>query len=557
MERRLRPPRPFRLRAVVFDFDGTLTRPGALDFPALKRRLGCPPDRYLLEWIAALPPGPRREAAFAALEEFELEGARASEPNPGAEDLVLWLRRQGLGLAVLTRNGAAAVAAAFERFPRLRAGDFDLVLTRDDGLPPKPAPDGVLHAARALGADPSEVLVVGDYGLDVEAGRAAGALTVLLTNGAPAAAHDVEAEGPGDAAADFVAASLSEVREVVRLGLPLPPGKLPPDLLASHLAGLAARDPAVLLPPGLGEDVAALDIGGEEVLVVHGDPVTLTGHGVARWAVDVNLNDLAVSGARPRWLLATVLLPPGTTASAALCLLADLAGAAAASGLSLVGGHTEVTDTVTRPLVSLTAMGTVARDRLLDKRRVEPGDDLVLTRALAVEGTALLAVELADELRAAGLGEDELEACRALAADVSVAREALAAAALPGVHAVHDVTEGGLAAAVRELAAATGHGITVEREAVPVLPQTRRVCDALAVDPLGLIASGSLLVCCRPEATPRLREVLAGLGVPATVIGRVGEPGAGVSAREAGRPAPWPWFDTDEAARLLAGRGER
>ena len=119
---------------------------------------------------------------------------------------------------------------------------------------------------------------------------------------------------------------------------------------------------------------------------------------------------------------------------------------------------------------------------------------------------------------------------------------------------MHDVTEGGLATALRELAVACEHGIVVHLERVPVLPETRRLCELLGVDPLGLIASGSLLVCCRPDETESLLRALADEGIAATVIGEVGERGAGVSALARGLPAPWPEFAADEAARMLAKR---
>ncbi len=547
--------RPFRLRAVLFDFDGTLTHPGALDFPAIKREVGCPPDQFILEWILALPAGETRDAAALTLERFELAAADASTPNEGAEELVRWLRGQGLAVGVLTRNGLSAVERALRRFTALTLDDFDVVVTRDDGhVAPKPAPDGVLHAAAAMGAAPEETLVVGDFLLDMRAGRAAGAVTAYLVNhGAPGAG---EAAGPEDADCDFVVGRLPELENVVRLGLPLPPGKLPNDLLAGFLAGIAGDDPALIVSPGVGEDVAAIDVEGADVLVVHGDPITLGGEDVGRAAVLVNVNDIAAAGADPRWLLATVLLPRGTTPSQALAQLRALAAAAADAGVALAGGHTEVTDAVNRPVVSLTALGTVGRAELKDKRSARRGDRVLLTKELAMEGAALLAEELGERLRALGMTAAELDACRGLQERASILPEARIARGFAGVRALHDVTEGGLAAALRELAAATGRGVLVHVDRIPVSAETRRLCDLLGADPLGLIASGSLLVCCDPAEAAGLLAALAAAGIPATDIGELTDEGAGVAALRRGRPAPWPHFATDEAARLLAERAE-
>jgi HAD superfamily hydrolase (TIGR01509 family) len=546
--------RPFRLRAVLFDFDGTLTHPGALDFAAIKRAVGCPPDQFVLEWILALPAGETRDAASLALERFELEAADASAPNEGAEELVRWLRAAGLAVGVLTRNGLSAVERALRRFTALTLDDFDVVVTRDDGdIAPKPAPDGVLHAAAAMGVPPEETLVVGDFLLDMRAGRAAGAVTAFLVNhGEPG---DGEGAEPDAADCDFAVGRLTELEGVVRLGLPLLPGKLPNDLLAGFLDAAACDDPSVLVPPRIGEDVAVVDLGGAELLVAHGDPITLGGEAVGRAAVLVNVNDIAASGAEPRWLLATVLLPTGTTPSQALALLHGLAAAAAVAGVTLAGGHTEITDAVVRPVVSLATLGTLRRAELKDKRSARTGDRILLTKALAMEGAALLAGELGERLRALGMSDAELDACRALQERASIRPEARLARDVPGVRAMHDVTEGGLATALRELAAATGRGVLVHRDRVPVSQETRRVCALLEADPLGLIASGSLLICCDPADAAGLAGTLEAAGIQATDIGELTE-GAGVVALERDRPASWPAFDTDEAARLLAQRTE-
>ena len=549
--------RPFRLRAVLFDFDGTLTHPGALDFAAIKREVGCPPDQFVLEWIQALPRGEERDAAALALERSELAAADASAPNEGAEALVRRLKDDGIAVGVLTRNGLSAVERALRRFPSLTAADFDVVVTRDDDVAPKPAPDGVLHAAALMGATPEQTLVVGDYLLDMQAGRAAGAVTAYLANG-DGPGGDVggaeDAQAPDTADCDFVVGRLAELEGVVRLGLPLTPGKLPNDLLDGFLAGVAGGDRALVVPPRVGEDVTAVDLDGAELLVAHGDPITLGGDTAGRAAVLVNVNDIAASGADPRWLLATVLLPAGTTPSQALAVLGGLAAAADDAGVTLAGGHTEVTDAVTRPVVSLTALGTLRRAELKDKRSARAGDRVLLTKALAMEGAALLAGELGERLRALGMTQGELDACRALQERTSILPEARLARDLAGVRAMHDVTEGGLATALRELATATGHGVLVHRDRVPVSRETERLCALLAADPLGLIASGSLLICCDPADAAELTGMLAAAGIPATDIGELTEDGAGVVALEHDRPAPWPSFVTDEAARLLAGR---
>jgi hydrogenase expression/formation protein HypE len=172
------------IRAVLFDFDGTLTRPGAINFAELKRLLACPPETAILEYIEALEPAARREEAFRTLETVELEAARRSLPNDGAEDLVRFLADRGVGRGIISRNGRASIEEAMKSFGRISLEDFAVVLSRESSGRPKPNPDGVLKAAEAFGILPAELMVVGDYLFDIQAGNRAGAVAVFLTNGA-------------------------------------------------------------------------------------------------------------------------------------------------------------------------------------------------------------------------------------------------------------------------------------------------------------------------------------------------------------------------------------
>jgi hypothetical protein len=200
------------------------------------------------------------------------------------------------------------------------------MVTRDLPLSPKPFPDGVHYAADKLGVDVAELLVVGDYAFDIQAGKSAGALTMYLHNDPSGPFH-----GEG---ADFVVHSLSEALGVIRQGLPLPAGKLPADLLEQNLSGLVLTDPAVLVGAGIGEDAAAVDVAEAEVLVMASDPVTLAADSLALYAVIVNANDVATSGATPRWLITTLLFPPGSTASEIIALTADIQAVCAWYGIS-------------------------------------------------------------------------------------------------------------------------------------------------------------------------------------------------------------------------------
>jgi len=538
-------PPAYRFQAVLFDFDGTLTRPGAIDFAAIRRAIGCPEGTPILEFIAALDPGgPARQAAEAELLARELAAAAGSHPREGAVALFHHLKACGLRLGLHTRNCRAAVQRALENFDGLGLADFDILITRDDPVPPKPHPDGVLLASARLGIEPAGILVVGDFRFDVEAGRSAGAWTALLTPAAGGA-------DPAAPAPDFAITSLDDLRPIVRLGLPLPNGKFPSDLLGDYCSALPRNDPRLLVRPGIGEDSAAVDVTGLEVLVLASDPITFVTDAVGTYAVLVNANDVATAGADPRWLLTTLLFPPGSTASQVRQVLADLQQACAAWGITLCGGHTEITDAVTRPVVTGTLCGTVARPDLVDKGRMRPGDRILVTKGAAVEGTAIIAREFHRRLQALGLSTEELARAQAWRERIAVLEEARAARSYPEVRAMHDVTEGGVATALHELSIAGGHRLRVDLDSIPVLPETRRICDLLGLHPLGLIGSGSLLICCGPEAVARLLGDLAARGIPAREIGAVLERGEGVEAWRGAERAALPEFAVDEITRLF------
>jgi hydrogenase expression/formation protein HypE len=331
----------------------------------------------------------------------------------------------------------------------------------------------------------------------------------------------------------------------------LPVGKLPGQLLARLVATYATSDPTVVVGPGLGGDAAAIDVGAT-TLVVKSDPITFASESPARYLVDVNANDLACLGATPRWMMVTALLPEGTTEELVESHFRELRDACLQRSISLVGGHTEVTFGIVRPILVGVLIGEVEAGRLLRPGGARPGDRLLLTNAIAVEGTALVARELGDRLRDA---VDPLIVERAanFLADpgISVAAEAIVLLDAGGITALHDPTEGGLATGVRELALAAGCAATIDRDAVPILPETAAIADALGLDPLGMLASGSLLAAADPEAVERLMTVSDTLGFGLTPIGEVTEQRSNFVLRANGLEHELPVYESDETTRAL------
>ena len=334
----------------------------------------------------------------------------------------------------------------------------------------------------------------------------------------------------------------------------LPAGKLPPELLRQFLRGAPAPPPDVVLGAAIGEDAAVLDVGGDELLVAASDPITF---GSAQLALDllaVNENDLATTGARPRWLVTTLLLPEGIDADVARRLLDELAQAARAHDVALVGGHTEITVGLDRPIAVGCLLGTVPRDGVVRTAGARVGDAVILTGGVAIEGTAILAEEHAPTLQARRVAPEVIAAAVGLRHEPGIAVRGAAEILLqdrPAVHAMHDPTEGGVVMALHELAEAAQVGLAIDRDAIPVYPECRIVCDALGLDPLGLIASGALLAAIDPAAADGALARLRRAGIDAARIGWIVERDAGATFTVDDTTTPLPTFARDELARYL------
>jgi hydrogenase maturation factor len=331
-------------------------------------------------------------------------------------------------------------------------------------------------------------------------------------------------------------------------------GKLPNDILSELLAKVRRQDPRVVLGPGIGRDAAVIDTGGPRLLVAKSDPITFATDLIGWYAVHVNANDLACMGARPSWFLATILLPEGASPELARSIFDQIQAACAELAIELVGGHTEITQRLERPIVAGALLGEVERDRLVSPGGARAGDALILTKGIAIEGTALLAREAAPTLERLGVpAETVQEAQRYLfQPGLSVQREAMAACQAVAVHAMHDPTEGGLATALYEMAEAACLGLSVREEAIQVLPLTHIVCGTAGLDPLGLLASGSLLVALADEDCPRALAAIEEAGVEARRIGGLLRAEEGVIMEGHGQRKAVPHFARDEVAMFLA-----
>jgi hydrogenase maturation factor len=328
-------------------------------------------------------------------------------------------------------------------------------------------------------------------------------------------------------------------------------GKLPGSLLGQLIGGLGITDPSVLVGPGIGRDAAAVQVG-DTILVLKTDPITFASTGAARYLININANDLACLGATPKWMLVTAMFPVGTTTAEVETTFRELADVAHEVGISLVGGHTEVTPAVNQAVLVGMLIGVADQASLLPPGGAKAGDLLVLSRPVAIEGTTLLATELAEELSRLVSPDVVDRAARLLdEPGLSVTRDARLAVQSIDVHAMHDPTEGGIAMGAREIAEASGLGAELYLERIPVLPETRAISDALGLDPIGMLASGSLLVACAKPDARRLMDVWKAQGAEPAIIGRLHEPELGHTLIHGVEKTELPTFNFDEVSRAL------
>jgi hydrogenase maturation factor len=332
----------------------------------------------------------------------------------------------------------------------------------------------------------------------------------------------------------------------------LPPGKLPVEILERLIRTYTTSIHGVVVGASIGEDAAAIDFGGK-YLLAKTDPITFVAEDIGTYAIFVNANDIATMGGMPRWFLATVLLPEkGTTPELVEEIFGQLSSACRRIGVAFCGGHTEITAGVDRPIVIGTMLGEVEKDRMITTAGARPGDDILLSKAIAVEGTSILAREISEELTNI-FGEEFTRACRKLAEEpgISVLEDARTAVRSGRIHSMHDPTEGGLANALHEVAIAADVGLVVEEDRIPILEECKVLCDHYGLDPLGLIASGSLLIMVEPSDSGKVLRSLEEAGIPAAKIGKITRKEQGVKIRCKHRIKDVPVFARDEIARIL------
>jgi hydrogenase maturation factor len=337
------------------------------------------------------------------------------------------------------------------------------------------------------------------------------------------------------------------------LGYNLGVGKIPLKLLHNLLQKYAHDDPRVIIGARVGEDAAVIDMG-NRYLVVKSDPITFVTEDLGYYAVNVNANDIATYGAVPRWFLATMLLPEQNLSLESLeGIFSQIATACQSLNIALIGGHTEITYGLDRPIISGHMLGEVDKESLVTTAGAKPGDIIILTKGICIEGTSIIARIKMDDLLRRGYSPAEIKKARNFLfyPGISVVKDALVACQAGRINSMHDPTEGGLAMALHELAHAAQVGIIVEKDKIPLLPESVNLCQEYSLDPLGTISSGALLLTLPPQETEAVLTSLAQENIPAAIIGRITEDNGKVLLQDKEGIFPLPVYDKDEITKIF------
>jgi hydrogenase expression/formation protein HypE len=295
-------------------------------------------------------------------------------------------------------------------------------------------------------------------------------------------------------------------------------GKLPNEILQTMILDKIKNiRKEVIVKPAIGEDCGVIDFG-QELTVISTDPVTGTDSQIGTIAVHVACNDIAASGAEPVGIMVTLLAPENATIFDIETIMKQIADTALLLNVDVIGGHTEVTDAVSRFVITITAVGKSTARNIIKTSGAKPGDDIIVTKYAGLEGTAILAFDHEKEL-IPEFGSQIVINAKKLLNQISVVSEGMIASKHDGVNAMHDVTEGGVLGAVWEMCSASGCGAEIVKSKIPVLPETAKICGYFNINPLKLISSGCMLISARNGSS--LIERLLSEGIQATIIGKM------------------------------------
>jgi hydrogenase expression/formation protein HypE len=301
-------------------------------------------------------------------------------------------------------------------------------------------------------------------------------------------------------------------------------GKIPPELLKSLVFNnIKVKSKEVIMRPEIGEDCAAIDFG-SYACILSTDPITGAEKGAGTLAIHISCNDVATCGVRPVGIMVTILAPTTTTEEDIGRVMKEAGEAAAALGVEIIGGHTEITSAVNRIVISTTAVGKMLKDKIVRSSGAQTGDDVIMTKWAGLEGTAIIAADK-EAVLAGKLSPGEIETAKSFIEQISVVEEGVTAGEF-GASSMHDVTEGGILGAAWEVAESSSKGVDIYIDEIPVREVTRKLCNVFGIDPYRLISSGSMLITAKNGV--ELVRILGEKGIPSAIIGRITDQGRNI-----------------------------
>lgn len=303
-------------------------------------------------------------------------------------------------------------------------------------------------------------------------------------------------------------------------------GKLDSELLEKIVFNnIKFKRPEVLTRPGIGEDCAVVDFGSYEC-IMSTDPITAAISEIGRLSIHISCNDIASNGIQPLGILLAVMLPVGTTEEQIEEMMRQAGEASEELGVEIIGGHTEITPAVTKPVIVSTAIGRGEKWASQHSENMRPGDLIMITKSAGLEGSGIIACDFEEQLQKV-LTHEEIEKAKSLLGKVSVVKEGVAAGKV-GTHGMHDVTEGGVLGAVWEMCQIAGTGAELWVDQVPVEPVTRKICDYFDIDYLRLISSGCMIIMTPPDKKEEMEAAMEKAGVKLSCIGVIKEASEGI-----------------------------
>ena len=324
-------------------------------------------------------------------------------------------------------------------------------------------------------------------------------------------------------------------------------------MIKGYISDLEVHDKRIIVGSKIGEDAAVIDMD-DKYLVAKTDPITFATDEIGYYVVNVNVNDVVCTGAKPKWFQSTILLPESITEQLIENIFKKIHDTCMSMGITVIGGHTEVTSGLKRPIVIGSLLGEVEKNEFVSPDGAEPGDALVLTKGVFIEGTSIIAREKEKELIEKGLAPDFIEKCKKYLYDpgISVYKEALLANQNFRIKKFHDPTEGGLATGIVEMAIASNVGVLIDLEKIEILPEPNKLSKIFNLNPLGTISSGSLLIAIDDAYSIDLIELLQKNNIKAEKIGYFTLKERGILVKESdGVIKTLNYSETDEITKIF------